>query len=200
MLSDEYITKLRKKLENELKNYNSDKKIKLNIDNKILDMILFDKNYDFLYKAECKCFAISFDLIKKLDLSDFSFNSVNIKGKDFTGSIGANLDPQTIYDKDMSWAKVKGLDFSDKNFDNVSIGDTNFTGSIGAKINPQNIKNKHLDGTNLTDTEIIGSLDGVSILATTYKGKIISECIKKEFLNTSEEISKAFQKTKTLEK
>lgn len=157
MLSDEYITKLRKKLENELKNYNSDKKIKLNIDNKILDMILFDKNYDFLYKAECKCFAISFDLIKKLDLSDFSFNSVNIKGKDFTGS-------------------------------------------IGAKINPQNIKNKHLDGTNLTDTEIIGSLDGVSILATTYKGKIISECIKKEFLNTSEEISKAFQKTKTLEK
>lgn len=77
-------------------------------------------------------FEIKKEFIKHLsylDLSYIDFTNVKVSGVDFSGT-NADLDPQRVYNKDMSNSNYKGLNFTSKNFNGVNIKGSNFTECI----------------------------------------------------------------------
>ena len=133
--------------------------IKLDIDKEILQDILFEDNE----------FAIPNNLWKLLDLSNVSFDGVNIIYTDFTGSKGVVIDPQKIYDKNLRGATLTDVEITGS-LDGVIVFATNFTGSKGeVVINPQKVKNKNLFKAKLATVEIKGSLDGVCVREADFR-------------------------------
>ena len=78
------------------------------------------------------------ELLPVINLSSNSFDNVKVSGIDFTGT-NANLDPQTVYNKDMSHGIYDGLNFTMKSFDGVNTDDASFEGCVMdfAKNTPQ---------------------------------------------------------------
>ena len=155
------IESLRKKLIQKLKEYDYDEAINLEIDKKVMREILLNE--------EDNSFAIPFDLVKKLDLSNFSFNGVNVRFLNFKGSTGVKINPQKVDNKDLSYCVLEGAEIKGS-FDDTIIYYTNFKGTKGIKINPQKIRGKNLAGCVLTDTTLTGSFDGVNIRGTEFNG------------------------------
>ena len=81
------------------------------------------------------------ELLPVINLSSNSFDNVKVSGIDFTGT-NANIDPQTVYNKDMSHGIYDGLNFTMKNFDGVNTDDASFEGCVMdfAKNTPQTRK------------------------------------------------------------
>lgn len=81
------------------------------------------------------------ELLPVINLSSNSFDNVKVSGIDFTGT-NANLDPQTVYNKDMSHGIYDGLNFTMKSFDGVNTDDASFEGCVMdfAKNTPQTRK------------------------------------------------------------
>ncbi len=165
-LCSEQIAKLRKVLKSELKNYDVAKNGYgvVELDPSILEQVIFWRKADGILG-----FAIDLDLIKKLDLTGISFDNVDISCKDFSGSKGARINPQTVKDKNLSFTTLEGVTIIGP-FDGCNINATNFTGSQGAKINPQTVRGKNFEHTQLTDAEIIGPFDDCSIISTNFSG------------------------------
>ena len=63
--------------------------------------------------------------LKYLDLSYVDFSNVKVDGLDFSGS-NASIDPQTVYNKNMSNGKYDGLSFIAKSFNGVNIRASSF--------------------------------------------------------------------------
>lgn len=88
-------------------------------------------------------------LLPVINLSSNTFDNVKVSGIDFTGT-NANIDPQKVYQKDMSNGIYDGLNFTMKNFSDVNTDNASFTGCIMdfVKNPPKNDKNltstKHL--------------------------------------------------------
>jgi uncharacterized protein YjbI with pentapeptide repeats len=162
----EQIQKLRKELKDVLLKYDGTDKIKFEIESNILESLLFETDEN---NKNRKYFAIDFKLIKKIDLSDVSFDSVYVYSKDFSDTYGIKINPQTVYDKNLSHTRLTDVEIIGS-FDDVNLNGTNFTGSKGAKIDPQTIHRKEMINTTLKDAEIIGSLDGVDIFAADFTG------------------------------
>jgi hypothetical protein len=95
-----------------------------------------------------------------------SFDNVIITFADFTGSIGAEIDPQKINSKSLYFTTLESAKITGS-LDDVYIEGANFTGSIGAEINPQTVFGKNLMCSVLTDTKITGPFDE-TILYKTY--------------------------------
>lgn len=138
----------RRKVINLLKKYNGKDKIKLSYSKEMLDKILFKSTK---YR---KCFAIDFELIKKLDLSDVCFDYVEIQGLDFTGSFGVKINPQNVPStsidlrrndvyaiRDMTNCCFNGVTFTGS-FCGCTIENSDFTGSKGAYIAPLTLLGK----------------------------------------------------------
>lgn len=83
------------------------------------------------------------ELLPVINLSSNSFDNVKVSGIDFTGT-NANIDPQTVYNKDMSHGIYDGLNFTMKSFDGVNTDDASFEGCVMdfAKNAPQTKKEK----------------------------------------------------------
>ncbi len=64
-----------------------------------------------------------------VDLSLIDFTGVKVSGIDFSKT-NANIDPQVVYNKDMSNGVYSGLSFNLKNFDGVNICGSDFTGCV----------------------------------------------------------------------
>ena len=81
------------------------------------------------------------ELLPVINLSSNSFDNVKVSGIDFTGT-NANIDPQTVYNKDMSHGIYDGLNFTMKSFDGVNTDDASFEGCVMdfAKSVPQTTK------------------------------------------------------------
>lgn len=112
------------------------------------------------------------ELMKKIDFSNVSFDRfrfIKTLGMDFTGFTGIKINPQTIYDKDLSKAILNGVEFIGP-FDGCAIDNCNFTGSVGAVINPQTVLNKNLSNCILAGTTIEGEFDGVALGGTNFEG------------------------------
>ena len=133
MTTYEEIVKLRQVLKEKLINYQGNKKIKLDIPEKLLEQIIFVND---IYKN--KILALDFDLIKKLDLTNVSFDGVCIANLDFSNSLGVKINPQTVYQKDLQYTVLNGVTFTGV-FDGSKIVGANFKGSINTLINPQTI-------------------------------------------------------------
>lgn len=73
-------------------------------------------------------FEIKSEFIKQLsylDLSYIDFTNVKVSGIDFSGT-NADINPQLVYNKDMSNSNYQGLNFTSKDFNGVNIKGSNF--------------------------------------------------------------------------
>jgi uncharacterized protein YjbI with pentapeptide repeats len=157
------LEELRKELIRKLEEYTDNKKIKLNIESKEIEELIFIKHSEYIAEA------FDFELIKKLDLTGVSFEQVCIEDVDFTGSYGVQINPQTVYNKNCRDTKFCDVEIVGS-FDGVCIIDANFKGSKGAQINPQRILNKNCSRVVFRDAKIIGSFDDVSIIGADFTG------------------------------
>ena len=114
-------------------------------------------------------FALSKEILSKLDFTGISFDNFNASGYDFSNLTGISLNPQTVFNKSLKNSKLSGVNFIG-GFDDVNIVSADFTGSKNAVINPQTIKKRDLYNTKLDSTYIIGSLSDCSIVDTNFKG------------------------------
>ena len=93
-------------------------------------------------------------ILKFIDLEGISFADKCVRRIDFRGT-NADIDPQTVKDKNIEGAIFEGIDMSDKCFDGCVICHTNLR-YTNAKINPQKVYDKDLsqtkcDGLDLQD-------------------------------------------------
>ena len=96
-MEKETIYLIRAGLKQELENYvGNSAKIKLN--NKTVEEILF--NVD---EIGMKTFAFPIELMKKINFEGISFDNFFAFGFDFTGFKGVSLDPQKVFDRDLSY-------------------------------------------------------------------------------------------------
>lgn len=147
MMDKKYVEKLRNELAKELYNYYGTEKIKFDLTKEELEDIIFE--YE---NPKKKKMAFNFTLIKKIDLSGVDFTNVDISGLNFNGSKGVQINPQTVYNKDLSDVTATDVEFIGS-FDDVLIVKSDFTGSKGARIDDDTAK-KITGSCNLTDVEI----------------------------------------------
>lgn len=57
----------------------------------------------------------------------FSFDNVKVSGLDFSNTNAYNINPQTVYQKDMSNGNYEGINFEWKSFTGVNISNSKFT-------------------------------------------------------------------------
>lgn len=170
MLSETEMRILRQELEKGLKRYKETEKIKFNMSHNMLERLIF------LNEGKRKVIAFDFELIKKLDLSNVSFDNVDVKGRDFTGSKGVKINPQTVYNKSLYQTKLTNVEL-DGSFNGVHVEFADFTGSKGAIIDPQTVYDKSLFSTKLKDVKINGIFEGVNVYKADFTGAIINSKI-----------------------
>lgn len=101
------------------------------------------------------------------------FKGVDIRGAKFENNSNVKIDPQTVFNKDLTNTKLNGIDLTNCSFDDVILVGTDFTGTVGAKINPQTIKWKKLTEAKLFGVDFTGySFDGVKLNFTDFTGSI----------------------------
>ena len=132
-------------------------------------LTLSDADILFNERGSYKKFAIPERLLKKIDFSNVSFDNVDIRGMDFTELKGVKINPQTVYDQNLSRCKFSGVEFIGP-FDGIYLYETDFTGSKGAKIKPQKFLRKELIGCTLSGVEFIGPFDGTYLRETDFTG------------------------------
>lgn len=174
MLSKKQIAELKKVLIENLKNYDGEEKIKLNIDPALLRKLIFKKEtYDdgivhMEFDGELE------ELCKKLDLTGVSFANFNAEFFDFSDYYGVEIDPQTLYNKNLHGTILKGVKIKGS-LDSCWISRADFTGSTGAVVNPQTIAGRNLERTVLCDATIEGPLNGCNMKKTDFTGAIFAE-------------------------
>ena len=97
------------------------------------------------------------------------FDGAYLFKTNFTGSMGARINPQKVIKRDLSGCIFSGVEF-DGSFDGANISKTNFTGSRGAIINPQTVINKDLSGCTFSGVEFVGSFDGMKLDNADFTG------------------------------
>lgn len=127
---------------NNLLNYNSFELLK--IDN--IEELLF----------EGRRIVIPNRYLRLLDLSDVNFDNKDLTNTNLSYT-NAIINPQKVYNKDLSSADLEGIDLSNANFDNVIIIECNLK-NTKANINPKTVKNSslcfcNLEGLNLFDAD-----------------------------------------------
>ena len=68
-------------------------------------------------------------ILRFVDFSSISFENVKVSGLDLSYT-NANIDPQEVYNKDMSNGVYRGLNFNLKSFADVNIENSDFTNAI----------------------------------------------------------------------
>lgn len=84
-------------------------------------------------------------VLKFIDLEGISFADRGVRRVDFRGT-NADVDPQTVEDKNIEGANFEGIDMSDKCFDGCVICHTNLS-YTNATFNPQTVYEKDLSET-----------------------------------------------------
>lgn len=158
-----------------IEEWNYKKQLKLK--KSVLEKLIFDnklcyckiQDYNNIIKT-CKVFSVDKSILKKLDLSEVSFDDFLAENVDFSGLYGVKLNPQKVYSKSLCCSVLDGVEITGS-FDDVNVERTNFKGILGNnKINPQKIYSKSLFCTKLCDMEITGSFDGVDLENTDFRG------------------------------
>lgn len=172
----EEIEEIRNILVEELEKYEGEP-ILLPLEPKLLNEIIFEDYYGDGFKRFYYKFK-SFNLLKKIDFSNIPFTNVILRECDLTNLKNVRIDPQIVYNKDLSYQSYNGVEFIGT-FDNAICSNANFTGSVGTVINPQTIKDKKLSHSILKDATFNGGFDGVDIINSDFtgsKGAIIKGC------------------------
>lgn len=117
------IRHIRKGLEHELVRCDG-KARRLNVQSELAEEILFNIDENGM-----KTFAFPLDLMKKVNYEGISFDNFFAYGFDFTGFKGISLDPQKVYDKDLSYANLNGVTIINT-FDDVKLDGVQSEGMI----------------------------------------------------------------------
>lgn len=155
------IRKIRQHIEDKVEEYHDNGgkgHIKLDISSEILNQIMF---YSDNYGA--KQLAVSEDCFKALDLEGLSWDGVNVKGVDFSDTKGVHINPQTVWDKDLSNSILKDVNIIG-DLKGVWIEGTDFTDSHGAVIyleDTEQFLKLTKRGTNFRSAEVIIQYDEV---------------------------------------
>jgi uncharacterized protein YjbI with pentapeptide repeats len=168
MIDNFKLIQLRKELRELLNNYNRKEKIIFNYDKQFIENLIFEEKIDS-DGIKYKDFAFEFELIKKIDLSEISFDNVFVIQTAFNGSKGVKINPQTVYKKSLVHNLFNGVEFIGP-FTGADIRETDFSESKGAVIQAEKVLNKSFENTILKDTEIKGSLDGARIKGANFLG------------------------------
>ena len=166
MLDKDSMLKLRTKLEELLKNYNGEEKIKITYDLDAIREIIFERyfykkvaqnllydGYSLDYLDEYYVFAYESELMKKIDFTGISFDKFMANNIDFTGFYGVELNPETLYEQEIIYCKLNGVKIIGS-LDRCKCSNSDFTGSIGgimSKTHYDELK----ENNNLTDVQII---------------------------------------------
>lgn len=106
-------------------------------------------------------------ILKYLDLEKIDFSNQDIIYIDFTET-NANIDPQTVYLKELQYAKLTG-DFKGKSFDGTCICGTDFSKATNVKIDPQKVKYRKIIGAIVDGVDFdCNSFDGVETHNTDF--------------------------------
>ena len=132
----------RVELINKLNNYNSS------------DLLIIDNIEELLFEG--RRVVIPNRYLRLLDLSKVSFDNKDLTNTNLSYT-NAKIDPQKVYNKDLSSADLEGIDLSKANFENVIIIESNLK-NTNAIINPKMVKNSslcfcNLEGLNLFDVD-----------------------------------------------
>lgn len=119
----ETINEIRKGLFCELQKFEGNS-AKLRVQNDVAEQILFNIDENGI-----KTFAFPVELIKKVNFEGISFDGFLAYGFDFTGFKGISLDPQKVYDKDLSYANLNGVTIVNT-FDDVKLDGVQSEGMI----------------------------------------------------------------------
>ena len=186
-ISRKDILEAREHLRKFLKRYEGKEYIKLDIDPSELHQILFEKKIDYnelafalvsgndMKKAKRSAtyyeLAMELELVKKLDLSEVSFNKVNIAGLDLSGSKGISIKPRSVYKRNLSYTKLTDTEIIGS-LDDCRIVGAIFEGSKGATINPQEVHSRDLSNAVLIDVTFTGYLNDCNIHGTVFSDDI----------------------------
>lgn len=154
-----------------------DNEDKLKIDNKILKA-LFLKNESL--ETNDKTITITklindcetLELYKFFDFSNFDYSNLIINFKTLSIMKENNIKFYTdkIYEKSCVNLNFNGI-VVNGNFDGWDVRQANFKGVLGLPvINSSKVKNKSLRYTDLSDTLVTGSCDGVDVIGTSFEG------------------------------
>ncbi len=126
-----------------------------------LNEILFDY-LCFSRNIRGKEFALPVEILRKLDMSNVSFDDFNANKVDFSGMTGVRIDPNKLCGTNIRECNFSGVTFLDK-FSMGHIDDCNFTGSKNAIIldtidlgRRNNFGDVTFEGT-ITNGDIVGS-------------------------------------------
>lgn len=120
---EKIIRYIRKGFKEELERYEGEPK-KLNVQSELAEEILFDINSNGM-----KIFAFPAELMKKVNFEGISFDGFLAIGFDFTGFKGISLDPQKVFDKNLSYANLNGVTIINT-FDDVKLDGVQSEGMI----------------------------------------------------------------------
>ena len=120
---EKIIRYIRKGFKEELERYEGEPR-KLNVRSELAEEILF--NID---EFGMKTFAFPVELMKKVNFDGISFDGFLACGFDFTGFKGISLDPQKVFDKNLSYANLNGVTIINT-FDDVKLDGVQSEGMI----------------------------------------------------------------------
>ena len=120
---EKIIRYIRKGFKEELENYEGEPR-KLNVRSELAEEILF--NID---EFGMKTFAFPVELMKKVNFDGISFDGFLAYGFDFTGFKGISIDPQKVFDKNLSYANLNGVTIVNT-FDDVKLDGVQSEGMI----------------------------------------------------------------------
>ena len=122
-MEKEMVTLIREGLKQELENYEGEAK-RLNVRSEVSEKILFD-----IDEFGIKTFAFPVELMKKINFDGISFDNFLAIGFDFTGFTGVSIDPQKVFDKNLSYANLNGVTIINT-FDDVKLDGVQSEGMI----------------------------------------------------------------------
>ncbi len=169
MLSEENLSDIRDILEQKAEEYLFKEKcqghVRLDIPVSLLNELILER-----VGEGSKYFAVSNDCINALDLTGLSFDDARVSEKDYSKTSGIEINPQTIYDRDLSKTRLCNVRITGT-LENVKIKKTDFTGIIGdLYLNPQTIYDKDLSGSTLCGVTIKGVFDDCNVEEVNFKG------------------------------
>lgn len=97
---------------------------RIRLDSGIIEEVLFDIDENGM-----KTFAFPVELMKKVNFEGISFDGFFAYGFDFTGFKGVSIDPQKVYDKNLSYSNLNGVRVINT-FDDVNLEGINTEGMI----------------------------------------------------------------------
>lgn len=125
-----------------------------------------DEIHTALFKEESN--EINFIILNtlkhlKADLTGINFSNKKIKGINFIGLEGVEINLDEVFEKDLTDVSFGGVTLTGR-LDSAKLCNTNFTGYIGEiELNPEKVKEQSIKNCKLAGVTITGSLDGIEI-------------------------------------